>query len=161
MATTYEPIATSTVSGTVTLTVTFSSIPATYTDIVVVVAGNTNNLTAVMRFNNDSTAVYSRTVLRADGTTASSFRQNSQTGITIDGSVSQPFQNSIINVMNYSNTTTYKNALVRSNNAGAGIDQGIGVWLNTAAINRIDIASTGATAWLAGTTFTLYGIKAA
>jgi hypothetical protein len=45
VAATYEPIATSTVSGTVTLTVTFSSIPATYTDIVVVVAGNTNNLT--------------------------------------------------------------------------------------------------------------------
>jgi hypothetical protein len=114
-----------------------------------------------MRFNNDLLTNYSRTVLRGNGTTASSFRQNSQTGITIDGSVSQPFQNSIINVMNYSNTTTYKNALVRSNNAGAGIDQGIGVWLNTAAINRIDIASTGATAWLAGTTFTLYGIKAA
>jgi hypothetical protein len=100
MATTYEPIATATATGS-QITITFSSIPATYTDIVAIVAGNTGGSTASFKLNNDSTAVYSRTVLRADGTTASSFRQTANTAMTIDGSVSTPSQNAIIHLINY------------------------------------------------------------
>ena len=155
---TYVALDKVTVSGTTTTSVTFSSIPQTYTDLVIVVSGNTNNVTSAMRFNNDAGSGYSRLVLRGNGTSATSFNQTVQTYIAVDGSYSQPFQNAIINVMNYSNATTYKTALVRSNNAGAGIDQGVGMWQNTAAITRVDLLSTGATAYLAGTTFTLYGI---
>ena len=53
MASTYTPIASSTVTGSSTTTVTFSSIPATYTDLIVVSnyksAGN-NYLMMRMRF---------------------------------------------------------------------------------------------------------------
>ena len=157
MPKTYDPIATYTAPSAQT-SYTFSSISAAYTDLIIVINGNTNNNTSQMTFNSDTSAVYSRTVLRGDGTSATSFRQ-SGAYIAIDGSYSQPFQNVIIHVMNYSNTTTFKTALSRSNNAGAGIDQLVGLWRSTVAINAITFLN--ASNYSIGTTFTLYGIKAA
>ena len=160
MASTYTPIATQTASGSVA-TLAFTSIPSTYTDIVAVIQGNTTNANMVMRFNSDNAGNYSRTVLRGNGTAASSFAQTSQTELTLDGSFSTPGQNFIVHIMNYSNAITYKTALARSNNAGSGVDQEVGLWRNTAAINRIDFLFSGAGNFTAGSTFTLYGIKAA
>ena len=158
MAKTYDPIATATASGSQAV-ITFSSIPSTFTDIILVISGNTVNSTAQLTFNNDSTALYSRTSLRGNGTSATSFLQSDLNCIPIDGSYSQPSQNAIIHVMNYSNATTFKTSLVRSNNAGAGIDQAVGLYRSTNAINRLDVLM--AVNWTSGTTFTLYGIKAA
>jgi hypothetical protein len=161
MANTYEPIATTTANGVIQ-SVTFSSIPATYTDLILIVAGNAVNNGTVITFNNDTSTNYSRTVLRGDGTSATSFRQSSQNYIAADASVSQPAQNIIMHIFNYANTTTYKTALVRSNNSSAGLDQGVGLWRATpAAINRIDVTLQGATPITSGAVFTLYGIKAA
>jgi len=160
MATTYEPIATYSATGSVA-TYSFTSISSAYTDIVAVISGNTTNANMCMRFNGDSTSTYSRTVLRGNGTSATSFLQSSQTELVLDGSYSTPGQNFIVNVMNYSNATSYKTVLSRSNNAGLGLDQEVGLWRNTAAINRIDFLFSGAGNFTAGTTFNLYGIKAA
>lgn len=158
---TYEPIQTYSASGSQS-TITFNPIAGTWTDLVLVIAGNTASITTALRFNNDTGSNYSRTIMRGDGTTASSTRQTSQSYLAIDGSVSQPLQNAIININNYSNGTTYKTILARSNNAGAGVDELAGLWLgSTAAITRIDVLSAGGTNYTAGTTFTLYGIKAA
>ena len=61
MATTYEPIATNTL-GSAAANITFSSIPATYTDLrVVVVALTTNNNWNIeLRLNSDSSTLYSQ-----------------------------------------------------------------------------------------------------
>lgn len=157
---TYTPIQTYSASGSQN-SITFSSIPSTYTDLVIISAGNTASLTTVIRFNGDTGTNYSRTILRGNGTTADSIRQTNQEFITLDGSYSQPGQNFIINIMNYSNSTTYKTALTRSNNAGAGLDQGVGMWRNTAAITSVEVRNSGATNYTTGTTFTLYGIAKA
>jgi hypothetical protein len=76
MAPTYEPIATTTL-GTAAASITFSSIPATYTDLrLVVVAKAVSASTLDVRFNNDSGTNYSKTEISGDGSSAVSFRKH-------------------------------------------------------------------------------------
>ncbi len=67
MAATYTPIASATLAAS-TSSITFSSIPATYTDIVVVIndINSTGSFDTNIRFNGDSGSNYSRTGLRGD-----------------------------------------------------------------------------------------------
>jgi hypothetical protein len=77
---TYEAIATQTL-GSAAASVTFSSIPGTYTDLVVVIAGTltTGSDNVSFQLNGDSGANYSVTVLTGDGSTASSGRASNLT----------------------------------------------------------------------------------
>jgi hypothetical protein len=162
---TYEAIATNTVTSTVS-SVTFSSIPSTYTDLVIVgnVLGN-GSVSIDFQFNGDTATNYSYTVLDGDGATASSNRQTSTTSIQFAGwsrnlnSTTNP-STMIANIMNYSNTTTNKTALVRSmalGTPGDCVDAFVGTWRSTAAITSVTIRGSV----VSGTTYSLYGIKAA
>jgi len=62
--------------------------------------------------------------------------------------------------MNYANSTTNKTVLSRGNNTGNHTIAYVGLWRSTAAITSMLLGTTGST-WMAGSTFTLYGIKAA
>jgi hypothetical protein len=161
---TYEPIATTTLSTTSSL-VTFSSISGSYTDLVLITSAKLTSGTtdATIRFNNDTGSNYSCTILSGTGSAASSGRVTSDPWLYIDsyGALSTgSFNIAITNIMNYSNTTTYKSYLTRANNASLGTDAIVGTWRNTSAINRIDIFPQAST-FTAGSTFTLYGIAAA
>lgn len=163
MPTTYKPIATLTADGT-SLSASFSSIPSTYTDLVLVcsiAAGNTGD--AYLRFNGDTSSLYSDTVLRGNGSTVSSVRDSNVPGIDI-GAISNitgsEFGTVIVNIMNYSNTTTNKTSLIRFSEGTNWVTAILGLWRSTAAINSITLASRGGN-WGSGSTFTLYGIKAA
>jgi len=166
MPTTYEPIATTTL-GSAAATVTFSSIPATYTDLVLVsiattsVGGRDYNL----RFNSDAGSNYSFTVLAGSGSAASSARgtNTGSTGLYIVAGTSTSTPGVVIsNIMNYSNTTTYKTVIQRGNEPGGEVCSGVALWRSTSAISTIAItASTGSGNWNTGSTFTLYGIKSA
>lgn len=162
---TYEAIATNTVTSTVS-SVTFSSIPSTYTDLVIVgnVLGN-GSVSIDFQFNGDTATNYSYTVLDGDGATASSNRQTNTTNIQFAGwsrnlnSTTNP-STMIANIMNYSNTTTNKTAVIRSmalGTAGDCVDAFVGTWRSTAAITSITIRGSV----VSGTTYSLYGIKAA
>jgi hypothetical protein len=160
MASTYEPIATNTVSGSSTSTVTFSSITGTYTDLVVVVSGSTGgNDTIGLRFNSDSGSNYSYTQVYGDGSTAGSTRGTNETFARIG-----PMYNSqsitIANVMNYANSTTNKTAVARANNAGNQVNALVSLWRNTAAITTLSVNAIYGQ-FNSGTVITLYGIKAA
>lgn len=165
MATTYTPIATQTL-GTATTTVTFSSIPSTYTDLIMIVtaktdvAGSSYNFLRV-RFNNDSTSTYSMTFMGGDGSVTGSGRYSTQNllyaGLATQAS-STDFGQSILQFQNYSNTTTYKTMLSRGNTAGSQVNATVGLWSSTSAINRIDIIYPSQN-YAIGCTFTLYGIK--
>ena len=164
MATTYEPIATTTTSGSAA-SVTFSSISSAYTDLVIIVnAGGSTNADLQMQFNSDTGTNYSRTVLSGNGTAASSGRQTSVAYIRVDNlgylNTTFPAFTGIINIMNYSNTTTFKTAISRTNNASTGVDASVGLWRSTAAITSIVLYPDTGTLTNAST-FTLYGIKAA
>ena len=162
MAITYEPIANYTASAS--STVSFTSIPSTYTDLILVALGNSNTTGSStnnwrLQFNGDTTATYSDTMIASAGSTATSSRDSSSAvmylGACPQTSASQ--QHTIFQIMNYSNATTNKTVIARGN-SGDYLNAGAGLWRSTAAINRIDIFMTGQT--ISGT-FSLYGIKAA
>jgi len=161
---TYTPIATTTL-GSAAATVTFSSIASTYTDLIVIInaIGTTANTYKRLTVNSDSGSNYSRTVLSGDGTSALSFRSRNATSFNFNGYsalITPAADNSILHFQNYSNTTTYKTILTRSNNANYAAETVVGLWRSTAAINRIDFTLDSST-YAAGSTFTLYGIAAA
>jgi len=165
MAKTYDPIETQTL-GSAAASVTFSSIPATYTDLVLVcnTASSASNPDLLMQFNGDTGTNYSDTVLTGNGTTASSARRSTQATIRVGYSAapdtSTAFHNAVIHIMNYANATTNKTAIARSNHASYGTDLTTGLWRSTAAITSVLLKVSSST-FAVGSTFTLYGIKAA
>lgn len=162
---TYTPIATTTL-GSAAASYTFSSIPSTYTDLVLVcnTAITTGSSFYLVQFNSDTGTNYSATRLRGNGTSATSGRDTSvaqiytSSGATITTTSLE--NNLIMNIMNYSNTTTYKTVIGRDNAASVETDAYVGLWRSTSAINTIKI-SIGSSTFIVGSTFTLYGILAA
>lgn len=157
---TYTPIQTTTL-GSNQATVTLSSIPSTYTDLILVIAGTFATAESVcLRFNSDSGTNYSETFLRGNGTSATSGRDSSRSEMII-AYLGTGQSNSIIQINNYSNTTTYKTAIGRGNDAAAWVYANVGLWRSTAAISSISCLSVSGYQFTTGTTFTLYGIQAA
>jgi hypothetical protein len=115
----------------------------------------------LVTFNGDTGSNYSITFLQGDGSSAISGRASNQT--TMDTAYMPNYSDLGVltyNINNYSNTTTYKTLLSRSNQAGSGVFAYVGLWRSTAAINSITIYG-GTNNIVSGSTFTLYGIKAA
>jgi hypothetical protein len=167
MPVTYTPIVTTTLTSNGNIT--FTSIPSTYTDLVIVGNLRTTNPSAsdvvFMDFTYGGTA-YSSTWLTGNGSSAASARDTNAAGMNTNVQIpaasapSETFGTFISHIMNYSNTTTFKTALNRGSSAGVLVTASVGTRRNTAAINVITVA--GGNAVLAvGSTLTLYGIKAA
>lgn len=157
--------------GSNTPSVSFTSIPSTYTDLVLVVNAGmaTADVSSLhIRVGNgsvDTGSNYSSTDLMGDGTSATSGRTSNETfirilgrGTTLPNTITN---NSIVSIMNYANTSTYKTLLVRGNVPSKKLQATAGLWRSTAAINTITISDyESSTNILAGSTFSLYGIKA-
>jgi hypothetical protein len=78
------------------------------------------------------------------------------------GAIRTTQSNILTSIQNYSNTTTYKSVLSRTNNAATETKAVVGLWRATpAAITTIDVGTGGANTFQTGSTFTLYGIKGA
>jgi hypothetical protein len=161
MAKTYEPIATNTVSGTSTSTITFSSIPSTYTDLILVFQAQVTDAYALFRVNGNSSSLYSRTDFYGNGSSAASNRGTNETTWYPSTGGSSVTGTGIVHIMNYANTTTNKTALIRNDVTNGLVDASAWLWRSTAAITSISLAVPAANNWIAGSTFTLYGIKAA
>jgi hypothetical protein len=156
------PLATTTLSSSQS-SVTFSSINGSYTDLVLVVSPISSSGSSAVRFqiNSDTGTNYSSTVLYGTGSSAGSSRNTNVTYArtheyagfnTVAGGTTL-----IVNLNNYSNTTTYKNWMARSNQASDGVDALVGLWRNTSAITSLYIFPSAAN-FASGSTFTLYGI---
>jgi hypothetical protein len=161
MTATYEKIATNTLGSTAAST-TFSSISGSYTDLVIIVNANSTTASSIqMQFNGDTGSNYSRTVLGGTGSIIQSFRQTNTAFINLsnDSILSSEKTNQIVHIQNYSNATTYKTSLSKSNSATYGVDAVVGLWRNTSAITSVTLLVTGNT-FTAGSVFTIYGIKA-
>jgi len=162
---TYTPIASQTLASAAA-SVTFSSIPQGYTDLVLIVNGGMSSGAAYvsMQLNGDTTMTnYSVTYFRGDGTDIASNRYSGASGrYNVSGipiTTTTLTANIIFQFQNYSNPTTYKTVLNRVNDTVVGTSGSIALWRNTNAINQIVLreADSGAN-WLTGTTFSLYGI---
>jgi len=169
MPKTYAPIATTTVSGSSTNAVVFSSIPQTYTDLVVVAFSRSASASGSQNIyifeNSDFSTNRSSKFLIGNGTTAipsgSLSAAAMQSGyIASNSDASNVFSTTIIQYLNYSNTGVNKTSISRSNSAGF-VDTRVKLWPVNTAISELWISNDSNNNWVAGSTFTLYGIKAA
>lgn len=161
MPATYEPIATTTLSSNAAST-TFTSIPSTYTDLIIIVQGYmTADENVYLQFNSDTASNYSNTTLGGDASSAFSNRTSNQSKLLVGGLFTSSTGQAIHHVFNYANTTTNKTVLTRSDTAGNIVQARVGLWRSTSAITSILIGADSSSNFISGATFTLYGIKAA
>jgi len=158
MAVTYDQIATTTF-GSTTQSYTFSSIPQTYTDLVLSFNGKSDANIWNIRFNGDTASNYANSWIGANGANpyksydypTNQIYPNPHAYVNMVGS-------GIMNIMSYtgSGQKTVLSKLSISNTSGSGgVELHNGIWFNTAAINSITVTQTN---MLAGTTISLYGI---
>lgn len=164
MPSTYTPIATTTLTSA--SSVTFSSIPGTYTDLVLVSSAksSTSTVTPRIQFNSDTGTNYSCTYFigYSGGTLSNRFTNDTSIPVANFAGNYTEFSPMIISILNYSNTTTYKSLLSRGANTVSSSDVSavVGLWRNTNAITSITLQMSSGT-FAIGSTFSLYGIKAA
>lgn len=164
MPLTYDKIITTTLSAN-TSDVTLSSIPATYTDLILIINGSftSSENSFGMRFNGDTTAAYSSTALYTDGTTTTSLRFSNTSRMYVgraSSTSSTTNSTSIIHIQNYSSTAINKSIICRCGSPTISMEQ-VAMWRSTSAVSSITIAHfdfIGTPQISAGTTFTLYGI---
>ena len=161
MPATYEPIA-STTLGSAAASTTFSSISGTFTDLRLIVAGAAEQVLApVLQFNSDTGSNYSRTLLLGNGTAASSSRDSSVTSASVGAFNTDGPHTAIVDIMSYANTNVYKTLLSAASRDGFGVYRIVGLWRSTSAIDTITVLTSNGGNFTSGTTFALYGIKAA
>ena len=177
--TAFTSIATVTAAGGET-SLTFSSIPGTYTDLQIRGIGkvqggaSVNTASNWIYFNGVTTTTYAYHYLQGNGSSAST------TGVSGDSSISALSTNiansfsslaniygaSIYDIADYTNTSKTKTikaiggAELNQATTAAKITMGSGLWTGTSAITSITIQPISNT-FAAGTTYALYGIKAA
>jgi hypothetical protein len=164
---TYTQLATVTL-GTAASSVTFSSIPATYRDLVLVatarstIADTVDYLTP--RVNGDSGANYNQAFMFGDPNNVANGGSNSnqtfQADVLVPGNTAASgiFAVGIFQFMDYSATDKHKTTLSRGNQIGYP-EARVARWANTAAITSIVLALPYVSAQIAaGSTFNLYGI---
>jgi hypothetical protein len=156
MAKTYEKIATTTSSGG--SSISFTSIPATYTDLVLIFVGTTGGGVGSLQYNGDTGTNYSVAIMWGNGSGPAATRYDAAYTYAIPDSSTVMTQR--INIQNYSNSTTFKTSISRVDLpvAPSGPTAGAQIWRNTSAINRVDLVNSGT---FGSYTATLYGIKAA
>jgi len=161
MALTYEAIGTTTVSTAVT-SVSFTSIPATYNDLVLVANASYTSGSGDLniRFNSDSGASQYAYIRQINGTPiAVGVSTGSSSIVLTDNSVNSI---QILDVFEYKNTSVYKTVLHRGGNVTNYVGGVTGVWKSNTAITTVTFhAEFSGSTWTTGSTFTIYGIKKA
>lgn len=163
MPVTYDNIATTTL-GSATKNITFSSIPATYTDLRIVLVSTIQTAADYVEITfNGTTSGYSWTRMSGDGSAAASGRITSNTkwvpNLPLGGSTTVPMLITT-DIFSYAGST-FKTGLMETSadlNGSGVVIRGVGLWQNTAAITSIKLEAQTYN-FNAGTTATLYGIK--
>jgi hypothetical protein len=160
---TYISLATVTL-GSSSSSVTLSSIPGTYRDLVLISQASVlaDSTGIRFRFNGDSGFNYPGVFMES-----TSF-EGPQGGLTNTNRISTSTRinelttnphNYILQIMDYSASDKHKVALLRSNGGlyPSSVNASCSRWANTSVINSINI-SPNASSFAAGSTFNLYGI---
>jgi hypothetical protein len=157
---TYVPLATVTL-GSSAATITFSSIPATYRDLVLI--GNfiptLNPVTDsfYILLNGDTGNSYSYVRMVGTGSAASSYATSgADTVANSIGVMTYQWGNVAVSLQDYSATDKHKTWLSRSS---FGWSTAIaGRWANTNAVNSVTIKTQGTT-FQVGSTFSIFGVN--
>jgi hypothetical protein len=145
--------------------VSFNSISTAYTDLIIIadIQYDTNGIYTKMTFNGDKTGTtYSFAYITGSGTnpaTSGTYSNTPEIGAAYMSSTSQKGAWTA-NIMNYSNSTTYKTCVNKTAIAGYATQVDLGTWRNTAAISTIELTCSGSGKFAVGSTFSLYGISA-
>ena len=168
----YDSIATTTVGGGGAASITFSSIPSTYTHLQVrMLFRDTRSVVgdyASLQFNSDTGSNYALHLLSGTGASVTSAGYASQTSIDISrvagaSATTSVFGAAILDILDYANTSKYTTtrSLGGVDNNGSGeIVLNSGLWMNTSAVSTITIkAQAGSANFSEYSSFALYGIK--
>jgi hypothetical protein len=162
MPATYEPIATTTLSSAQS-SIIFSSITGTYTDLVLVGVGTvaTVSYIDVQVGNGSADTGTNYCFVRQIGFGTSPYTDRYANATQWQPNLGNAtIGNMVMQIFNYSNTTTFKSMLSRDV-VPTGTGNIAGTWRSTAAINYIRILGGNGNNINSGATFTLYGIKKA
>ena len=167
---TYIKIASSTVGALGASSVNFTSIPSTYTDLIVKASVRTSYAgtegSLVIGFNS-SLANFTLMMLRGSGSSASSFTrgtfsENRISYINSVGGTASTFSNVEIYVPNYTaavNKSISVDGVQEANASTAYSVLTAGLWSQTTAINALNFTVGTGDNFAQYTTFTLYGIS--
>jgi hypothetical protein len=166
----YESIASATGTGS-SGTITFSSIPSTYTSLQIRGTCRTTGATqATIRFNGDTGANYASHQLYGDGTSAAAGGISGVTSISNGGILAYETSAAanlvgvfVLDVHDYASTTRNKTTRIfsgRDENTAGFLRLGSGLWTSTAAVTSVTILISSGN-FTNQTTFSLYGIKGA
>ncbi len=167
--TAFESIATVTVGAGGASSVTFSSIPSTYTHLQIrgIARDTSTNGSLSMQFNSDTGNNYARHNMYGTGSGVFASASSSTSAVSIgymalssDGS--GIFGSTVVDILNYANTSKYKTTRSLSGvdtNGTGEINLRSGLWLSTSAVTSISIGIFGGTNIAQYSQFALYGIK--
>ena len=162
----YYSIATQTVGSGGASSITFSSIPSTYTHLQIRVmalsAASFHN--TLVQFNGDTGANYTLHQLVGNGSAASAYGTGGQNNFTLGqlGTSTYPGVE-IMDILDYANTNKYKTVRDLSGTDSNGTGQTLiilrsGVWMNTSAVTSITLTNDGGS-YNQYSSFALYGVK--
>jgi len=171
MATTYQLISSNVLSSSAA-SVTFSSIPATYTDLVIRMSTRSDKASwlqeVYFRFNADSTTKYSYTALIGTSSAASSTRVSNDTSATgsvtvAASSTASTFASTELYLPSYLASQNKPLSIIdapeMNNTANFQMEALASLYRSTTAISSIEIGLVGAGNYVSGSSFYLYGIS--
>jgi hypothetical protein len=163
----YESIASATGTGS-SGTITFSSIPSTYTSLQIrglYGANSGSGYGLFIRLNGDSSTNYTYHSLRGDGSTVSAFGTTTVDKMYVSGGTVSSTVNGVMitDLQDYTSTTRNKTVRFFSGedaNGSGTINLRSGLRINTAAITSVTLVLEGGL-FSTSSQFALYGIKGA
>jgi len=161
----YDSIATTTVGAGGASSITFSSIPSTYTHLQIRgISKMSSGASLYMQLNSDTGSNYARHFLNGNGSTTGAGGNSSFTNMFVGttANATSTFGANVIDILDYANTNKYttSRSLSGADANGSGFLQFMsGLWMNTAAVTTITI--TGDSNFDQYSQFALYGIKGA
>jgi hypothetical protein len=163
----YDSISTVTVGAGGASSITFSSIPSTYTHLQIrAILKNTSSTTyAAMRFNSDSGSNYSAHYLDGNGSTlligGAANYDRSYFGYAGTSSQTNFFGASVVDILDYKDTNKFKTVRILTgvdvNGSGGYIELSSSSWRSTSAITDLNIFFANNFAQYSS--FALYGIN--
>jgi hypothetical protein len=171
MPVTYKKIASVTVGSGGAANIEFTSIPGTYTDLVIKISGRTTATgtpwtNIQMEFNGSGGTAYSGRLLFGDGSAAASASVSSEANARLQyasnaGATASTFGNSevyIPNIAGSTNKSISADSVTENNATQSFTGLGASLWANTAAITSIKLTPSSGT-FVQYSTAVLYGIS--
>ena len=149
---TYVPLATTTL-GSSAATITFSSIPATYRDLIIVLTGTASSATNIIVGANNGNYVQ----MQGNGSSATSAADTGRT--YCGGLTTSTIATNVIQIFDYAQTDKHKTILGRESDSSNRVAAHAVIWETLSAVSEVVVDCEGAITFSTGTTCSLYGVN--